>query len=68
LSICGKREFSRQKYTDDHDKVNHRNIWYWRFKEASPTDYENMPVLTAGNDKDETVQKRRPGRPAKQEQ
>lgn len=69
LSICGRREFSRQRFTDDNDKVIHKNIWYWRFKEVSPTDYENLPALEAGDDKETTTtMKRRPGRQPKQEQ
>lgn len=67
LSICGKREFSRQRFTDDHDKVIYRNIWYWRFYEVSPTDYENLPVLTTGEDTKVTTRKKPGPKPKQQE-
>ena len=67
LSICGRREFSRQKQTDANDKVTHHNIWYWRFKEVPPTDYENLPVLSAGDDT-EVKTRRKPGPKPKQQE
>lgn len=69
LSICGKREFSRQKFKDDKDKVYHKNIWYWRYFEVSPSDYEQLPVLSTEDDTAATTRKKPGPKPkAKQEQ
>lgn len=48
IPITNKQEFSKEPHSVGGDVKGKRHIHYWRFKEVTPEQYKNLPVLKEG--------------------